>query len=179
MCKCFSIFAIAATIGTVSLSPLAAQAHHRTGHSGGPPHRSHPTESVQEEHSSQAESDAISQAESDEDFQAASTALTLTAAQRAAIASILQDTNDETILSPAIRGDIQSQIDSLPPGIQRRLARGRALPPGIAKKVSLPSRVNEQIDLGENVQIIVLGRDVVVVDPVTDLIVDIIRDVLL
>ena len=83
------------------------------------------------------------------------------------------------MLSSDIRADIQSQIDSLPPGIQRRLSRGRRLPPGIAKKVSLPEQVNEQIDLDEDIRIIVVGSDVAVVDSTTELIIDVIRDVFL
>jgi hypothetical protein len=61
---------------------------------------------------------------------------------------------------------------------QRRLARGRSLPPGIAKKIYLPTQVNQQIDLDDNVRIIVIGSDVAVIDPVTELVIDIVRDIL-
>lgn len=151
-------------VSTASLFSSSAQAHHRPGHQGGPPHRVQQTEERESRYT-----------EDTDNYEG----VALTTAQRTALISLFQDTGDDIIITRRTRREIQEQIDTLPPGIQRRLARGRSLPPGIAKKVSLPTQVNRHIDLSDDVQIIVVDRDVVVVDPVTDLIVDILRDVLL
>ena len=161
-----------ATIGLIAAAsqmPFAAQAHHRSGHNGGPPH------SRESDRSDEA-SEIRSRNDSDREL-----AAPLTTAQKTLLSELLRDTNypDAVVIDGDTRAEIQSQIDSLPPGIQRRLARGRSLPPGIAKKVSLPTAVNEQLDLNEDLQVIVVGRDVAVVDPVTGLIIDILREVLL
>lgn len=148
----------------MNLTPQTAQAHHRSGHSGGSPssrnssYRQRP--STEPAEASSLEGEGI-----------------LSTAQRELIEDLFQDNND--IIDTQTRRDIQSQIDSLPPGMQRRLARGRELPPGIAKKVDLPAHVNEYVGLDDNVRIVVVGRDAVVVDPVTELIVDVLRQVLL
>lgn len=161
-------FLVLTSFGLVSASVLfssAAQAHHRSGHGGGPPHR------VQQG-SAQQETVYIEPV----DFRTSP----LTTAQRTAITSLFQETNDDyTIISRELRQDIRAQFNSLPPGIQRRLAQGRGLPPGIAKKIYLPTQVNRRIDLDDNVRIVVIDRNVVVVDPVTELVVDILRNVLL
>ena len=159
----FAWLSVAALLG-FSLTPQAAQAHHRSGHNGGPPS----SRGAATQPSTDYDSEAVSL---DDDI--------LDATQRSLIEALLQDTNDTLIIDTRTRRDIQAQINSLPPGIQRRLARGRALPPGIAKKVNLPTRVNEHIGLEDNVQIVIVGRDAVVVDPVTGLIVDVLRQILL
>lgn len=164
MNRYFLAIASLTVVSTASLLPSAAQAHHRSGHQGGPPHR---VQQTYEEGRRYTE-----ESNSYED-------VALTTAQRTALISLFQDTGDDIVITRRTRQEIQAQIDTLPPGIQRRLARGRSLPPGIAKKISLPTQVNRYIDLRDDVQIIVVDRDVVVVDPVTDLIVDILRDVLL
>ena len=159
---------------------MTAQAHHRSGHNGGLPHRPyHQSEPGRSTTEAETDTEHDTRRVDKKDARREESAPELTAAQRTFIESLLQNADDETLLSADVRADIQAQIDALPPGIQRRLARGRRLPPGIAKKVYLPEQVNEQIDLNEDIRIIVVGRDVAVVAPVTDLIIDVIRDVLL
>ena len=160
----FLTFVLTSAIA-LSAFPLIAHAHHRPGHQGGPPHSrdGHP---VRTEPVDQAEQYAL--------------ALPLTDRQRRILIEILRDGNDnDTLISRETRRDIQNQLNTLPPGIQRQLERGRSLPPGIAKKITLPYRLNNHLDLDENVRIVVAGPDVVVIDPVTDLIVDVLRDILL
>lgn len=69
---------------------------------------------------------------------------------------------------------IDSQISSLPPGIQKRLARGKGLPPGIAKKVILPKTVNTYLNIPAQYELIVIGANVVLYDSVTTIVVDLI-----
>lgn len=161
-------FLVLASFGLVSasvFSPSAVHAHHRSGHGGGSPHRVQQG-SVHQEGVYVEPVDAQTHP--------------LTSAQRTAIIGLWQDTNDEgPILSRELRRDIRDQFNSLPPGIQRRVVRGRGLPPGIAKKIYLPTQVNRRIDLDDSVRIIVIDRNVLVVDPVTELVVDILRNVLL
>src|SRR5688572_15801450 len=52
--------------------------------------------------------------------------------------------------------------DSLPPGIRKRLARGKGLPPGIAKKY-LPSDLEGRLPPRAGIERRVIGSDVVLV----------------
>lgn len=83
----------------------------------------------------------------------------------------------DDLLSPSIRIEIANQVNSLPPGIQKRLARGKSLPPGIAKKVYLPYEVNDYLNLSQDVKIIVSGTSVIVVDPLSNIIWDVLQDI--
>ncbi len=165
MNKVFVKLALISAVVTATHYPATAQAHHRPGHAGGPPHRT--TTEAQNGSEEAISQDALS--------------TPLTADQRVYITNLLRDPNhpDAALITSGTRSDIQSQLSSLPPGIQRRLARGRSLPPGIAKKVFLPASINDRIDLNDNVRIVVVGPDVAVIDPVTGLIVDLLRQILL
>ena len=57
-----------------------------------------------------------------------------------------------------------SGVEALPPGIRRRLERGKALPPGIAKK-SAP-------------QIVEVGLDVLLVEVATNIVHDVLMDII-
>ena len=83
----------------------------------------------------------------------------------------------DDILSPSIRIEIANQVNSLPPGIQKRLARGKSLPPGIAKKVYLPYEVNDYLNLSQDVKIVVSGTSVIVVEPLSNIIWDVLQDI--
>lgn len=85
---------------------------------------------------------------------------------------------DNSILSSAIRIEINNQVNSLPPGIQKRLAKGKSLPPGIAKKVELPKTLNHHLKMSPEVKIIVIGSSVVVINPLDNLILDILQNVI-
>ncbi|BAU64241.1 hypothetical protein STA3757_16120 [Stanieria sp. NIES-3757] len=79
------------------------------------------------------------------------------------------------LLNPSLRIEIANQINSLPPGIQKRLARGKGLPPGITKKVNLPNEINDYLNLSQNIKIIVLGSSVVVFDSFSNVILDVLQ----
>lgn len=76
------------------------------------------------------------------------------------------------VLNVSTRNLIGSQISSLPPGIQKRLARGKGLPPGIAKKVILPRTVNTYLNIPAEYELVVIGSNVVLCDSVTKIVVD-------
>ena len=65
---------------------------------------------------------------------------------------------------------------SLPPGIAKNLARGKALPPGIAKR-SLPSGLQTRLPSYPGHEVIIVDRNVILVDIATQLIVDILTRV--
>ena len=83
------------------------------------------------------------------------------------------------LISPEMRVEILSNRYSLPPGIQRRLDRGGTLPPGIAKKVYLPSTFYTIFDLPVGTEILVIGPNVVTVDSTTDRILNLLENLLL
>lgn len=103
----------------------------------------------------------------------------LTDQQRQTLIGIILGTHsNSTLIDPALRAEILANRASLPPGIQRRLVRGRGLPPGIAKRFNLPTTVPPAVNLPPNCQVVVVGSNVVVLDPVTSLIVDVLLNVL-
>ncbi len=65
---------------------------------------------------------------------------------------------------------------SLPPGIAKNLARGKALPPGIAKR-ALPSGLLTRLPSYPGHEVIIVDRDVILVDIATQVIVDILTRV--
>ncbi len=87
-------------------------------------------------------------------------------------------------LSPDIRVQIQqfyssraaSGAEALPPGIRRRLARGKELPPGIAKK-NVPTGLRSRIELPVGFEIVEVGLDVLLVEVATDIVRDVLMDI--
>jgi hypothetical protein len=65
--------------------------------------------------------------------------------------------------------------DNLPPGVRKRLARGKGLPPGSAKKY-LPSDIEGRLPARAGVERRVIGSDVVLVAIATNIVLDIIFD---
>ncbi|MBW4692523.1 MAG: hypothetical protein KME27_12240 [Lyngbya sp. HA4199-MV5] len=102
-----------------------------------------------------------------------------TTTQRTVLTELLQgNCSCNSLLTNATRTQIISQSQSLPPGIQKRLLRGKGLPPGIAKKlVPLPKQVNSYINLPTNYDLFVIGSNVLLVDRVNTVVVDYISDV--
>lgn len=77
------------------------------------------------------------------------------------------------LLTESVRTQISTQVRSLPPGIQKQLARGKGLPPGWAKKVVvLPKQVNTYVKLPTQYDLLVVGSQLVVVDQVRSVVVD-------
>jgi hypothetical protein len=67
--------------------------------------------------------------------------------------------------------------DSLPPGIRKKLARGKPLPPGIAKRF-LPGELESQLPMHGGTARRVVGNDIVLVAVATGVILDILFDVI-
>lgn len=105
--------------------------------------------------------------------------VSLTSLQRTQIIEIIRGTSTSSyLINDGLRQQIFTQVSSLPPGIQKNLARGKGLPPGIAKKVLLPTSVVTYVNLPANTNIIVVGSNVVVIDPIKNIILDIISNIL-
>lgn len=66
---------------------------------------------------------------------------------------------------------------SLPPGIRKKLARGGAMPPGIAMQV-MPDDLYRQLPRRYGRHYEIVGTDVVLIDTATRVIVDVLKDVL-
>lgn len=66
---------------------------------------------------------------------------------------------------------------ALPPGIRKNLARGKPLPPGIAKK-SVPAAMLAELPQHQGYEWQVVGTDVVLVSIATAVITDVLIDVL-
>jgi hypothetical protein len=67
-------------------------------------------------------------------------------------------------------------VEALPPGIRKRLARGKPLPPGIAKKVA-PAGLRSGLRLPHGYQVFEVGLDVLLVEVATSIVHDILMDV--
>ena len=66
--------------------------------------------------------------------------------------------------------------DGLPPGIAMKLERGGTLPPGIAKR-DLPADLQSRLPYRSDAIRQIVGNDVVLIEKGTDIILDVIRDV--
>ncbi|UKV16420.1 hypothetical protein L6172_08985 [Thalassospiraceae bacterium SW-3-3] len=66
--------------------------------------------------------------------------------------------------------------DGLPPGIAMKLERGGTLPPGIAKR-DLPADLRSRLPYRSDAIRQIVGSDVVLIEKGTDIILDVIRDV--
>ncbi|MGF1594215.1 MAG: anti-virulence regulator CigR family protein [Kiloniellaceae bacterium] len=73
--------------------------------------------------------------------------------------------------------DSVGKVKELPPGIRKKLARGGAMPPGIARQV-LPDGLHRQLPPRNGQHYEVVGTDVVLVETATRVIVDVLKDVL-
>ncbi len=71
----------------------------------------------------------------------------------------------------------ESAVEALPPGIRRNLERGKALPPGIAKK-SAPAELQTRLELVEGYELVEVGLDVFLVEVATGIIHDVLMDLI-
>lgn len=69
------------------------------------------------------------------------------------------------------------KVKELPPGIRKKIARGGAMPPGIAKQ-ALPDGLHRRLPPRDGYNYEIVGTDVVLVETATRVIVDVLRDVL-
>lgn len=74
----------------------------------------------------------------------------------------------------AQRGHTGAQ--ALPPGIRRRLERGKPLPPGIAKKVA-PQALLDRVTVPRGFELVEVGLDVLLVEVATSVVHDVLMDV--
>ncbi len=65
---------------------------------------------------------------------------------------------------------------ALPPGIRKRLARGKGLPPGITKR-AVPAVLRSRVRLPAGYDIVEIGLDVVLVEVATNIVHDVLMDV--
>lgn len=72
--------------------------------------------------------------------------------------------------------DHPTDVKPLPPGIQRRLAKGKPLPPGIAKR-ALPSPLTAELDIHAGFSVTLYGDRVVLLNA-SGLVVDVLSDIL-
>lgn len=68
-------------------------------------------------------------------------------------------------------------VDGLPPGIRRNLTRGKPLPPGIARK-SAPTDLQASLRIADGYEIVEVGLDVFLVEVATNIIHDVLMDVI-
>ena len=68
-------------------------------------------------------------------------------------------------------------VEALPPGIARNLARGRPLPPGIAKRF-LPTELRSQLPDYAGYELLIAGRNILLVSVASGIIADILLDAL-
>jgi Ni/Co efflux regulator RcnB len=73
--------------------------------------------------------------------------------------------------------DAVGKVKELPPGIRKKLARGGAMPPGIAKQ-ALPDGLHRRLPPRDGQHYEIVGTDVVLVQTATKVIVDVLKDVL-
>ena len=70
-----------------------------------------------------------------------------------------------------------SNVEALPPGIRRNLERGKPLPPGIAKKMA-PPELASRVQLREGYALVEVGLDVFLVEVATNIVHDVLMDVI-
>lgn len=70
-----------------------------------------------------------------------------------------------------------SNVESLPPGIRRNLARGKPLPPGIAKR-SAPPELASHVHVRDGYELVEVGVDVFLVEVATNVVHDVLMDVI-
>lgn len=70
-----------------------------------------------------------------------------------------------------------TNAEALPPGIRRNLQRGKPLPPGIAKK-SVPPELQSGLELPGGYELVEVGLDVLLVEVATNVVHDVLMDVI-
>lgn len=99
-----------------------------------------------------------------------------TAAAAAAVARILLSDRDRVTIRHYFEQHPRPATD-LPPGIAKNLARGKPLPPGIAKR-GVPNDLRSRLSIPASYELQTVGTDVVLIEAGTRILADILRDVL-
>lgn len=141
-------------LGLVMIDPAHAKPGRGNGNGNG--NRPAPAETVDDSH-----------IEADDEL--------LTSDRVNTLIAIIYGTDEDyaDLINDELRRDILADLDSLPPGIRRQLARGRGLPPGIAKNYQMPVSVLSVLDLEPDTELLIIGDSVVIVNP-ADVIIDIV-----
>lgn len=94
------------------------------------------------------------------------------------VAAVLSD-DERRIIQDYFHGHAgdYGKVKPLPPGIRQKLARGGAMPPGIAKQ-ALPGDLYRRLPPRDGQAYHIIGTDVVLVQVATQVIVDVLKDVL-
>ena len=99
-----------------------------------------------------------------------------------------KDVSSKATISVILSSDMQVHIrefysaresygaTALPPGIRKRLARGKGLPPGIANR-AVPADLRSRVRLPAGYDIVEVGLDVVLVEVATNIVHDVLMDV--
>jgi hypothetical protein len=69
------------------------------------------------------------------------------------------------------------KVKPLPPGIRKNLARGKPLPPGIAKRAA-PADLHSRVQIPSGYELMEVGLDVVLVEVATQVIHEVLMDVI-
>jgi len=94
------------------------------------------------------------------------------------LGAVLSDDEKSTIRNYFQKNpDSVGKVKPLPPGIRKKLARGGTMPPGIAKQ-ALPDGLHRQLPPRDGYNYEVVGTDVVLIETATEVIVDVLSDVL-
>ena len=103
-------------------------------------------------------------------------AATAAAAAGAVLAGVLLSDQDRTTITRYFQQHPQPAT-SLPPGIAKNVARGKPVPPGIAKR-GIPNALSGQLSIPAGYELQTVGTDVVLIEAGTRIIADILKDAL-
>jgi hypothetical protein len=98
------------------------------------------------------------------------------AAAGAAIAGVLLSDQDRTTITRYFQQHPQPAT-ALPPGIAKNVARGKPVPPGIAKR-GVPNGLTGKLSIPKGYELQTVGTDVVLIEAGTRIIADVLKDVL-
>jgi hypothetical protein len=97
--------------------------------------------------------------------------------EQASVVDIVFSEIEKRLIREYYAGGRVATADSLPPGIRKKLARGKPLPPGIAKRF-LPGELEGRLPVHAGTVRRVVGNDVVLVAVATGVVLDILFDVI-
>ncbi|MEQ9333553.1 anti-virulence regulator CigR family protein [Thalassobaculum sp.] len=98
------------------------------------------------------------------------------AAAGAVLAGVLLSDQDRATISRYFQQHPQPAT-ALPPGIAKNVARGKPIPPGIAKR-GVPNGLSGQLSIPSGYELQTIGTDVVLIEAGTRIIADVLKDVL-
>lgn len=98
------------------------------------------------------------------------------AAAGAVLAGVLLSDLDRTTITRYFQQNPQPPA-SLPPGIAKNVARGKPIPPGIAKR-GVPNALTGQLAIPRGYELQTVGADVVLIEAGTRIVADVLKDVL-